>query len=72
MEGFGLPNSHSLFNICRGHSFAELDDELGDLLDVDDIFALFGLFLVLYYLGAASDLEGVIFGHPLAVCGDIP
>ena len=36
----GSPYSHALFDVCRGDPFTELYDELGDLLDVDDIFAL--------------------------------
>ena len=71
-EVSGLPNSHALFDICRGHAVAELDNEFGDLLDIDDIFTLFGLFLILNYLGTASDLEGVVFGHALPVCSNIP
>ena len=71
-RGFDLPNPHPLFDICGGHALTKLDNKLSDLLDIDDIFALFGFFLILYYLGTAGDLERVVFGHALAVCGDVP
>jgi len=47
---------HALLDIRGRDALAEVDDKLGDLLDVDDIFALLGVLLVLYYLGAAGNL----------------
>jgi hypothetical protein len=67
-----LPYSHALFNICGRYTLAQFDDEFGDLLDVDDIFALLGVLLVLYYLGASGDLEWLFFLHSLPVGGNIP
>jgi hypothetical protein len=65
-------HAHALFDICGRHALAEVDDKLGDLLDVDDIFALLGVLVVLYYLGASRDLKGLLFGHSLPVGGDVP
>ena len=65
-------DAHAFFYIRRTDSLAELDDEFGDLFDVDDIFALVVVLLVLYYLGAAGDLERVVFGHSLAIGGNVP
>ena len=71
-RGGCIPYSHALFNIGGGDTLAELNDEFGNLLDVDDIFALVGVFLVLDDLGAAGDLEGVVFLHALSVGCYIP
>lgn len=56
-----VPYSHAFFYVCRANPLTELDDEFGDLLDVDDIFALVRVFLVLYYLRTSRDLERVVF-----------
>ena len=66
------PYSHALFNICRRHALAELNNELGDLFNVDDIFALIIVFFILDDLGTSGDLEGVVFLHPLPICRYIP
>lgn len=36
------PDTHTFFNVSRGDFLAEPDNELGDLLDVDDVFGVFG------------------------------
>lgn len=51
-----LPYSHALLDICGGYTLPEVDDELGDLLDVDDIFALLRVLFIGDDLGAAGDL----------------
>ncbi len=51
-----IPNSHALLDICRTNALTKLDDELGDLLDINDILALFRVFLILDDLGTSSDL----------------
>ena len=70
--GESVPYSHTLFYVCGTNPLTELDDKFRDLLDVDDILALFGVFLVLYYLGTSGYLKGVVFGHSLPVCCDVP
>ena len=67
-----VPYSHAFLDICRANPLAEFDYEFGYLLDVDDIFALICIFLVLYYFGASGYLEGMVFRHPLPVGCDIP
>lgn len=71
-KGESVPYSHALFDVCGAHPLTELNNEFGYLLDVDDIFALFGVLLVLYYLRTPGYLEGVVFGHSLPVCCDVP
>ncbi len=70
--GQGLPNAHALFNICRTDTLTEFDDELGDLLDVNDILALVRVLFILNDFGTPSDLEGMVFLHSLPVCCNIP
>jgi hypothetical protein len=72
MKQSNSPYSHALLDICRAHSLSQVDDELGDLLDVDDVFALLRVLLILDDLGASCDLKRLLLGHPLSVGGDIP
>lgn len=51
-----LPDSHAFLNICRTHALSQVDNELGNLLHVDDMFALVRVLLVLDDLRAASHL----------------
>lgn len=67
-----IPNSHALFDICRTHSFPQVDDELGDLFDVDHIFALVGILLILDNFCTARHLERLLLCHTLAICGNVP
>lgn len=67
-----LPDSHAFFDICRTHALPQVDNELGDLLHVDDIFALVRVLLILNDLGAASNLQRLLLCHPLPVGGNIP
>lgn len=56
-----IPNTHALLDIRRTDSLAQVDDELGNLLDVDDIFALFSVFAFLNDLGATRHLQWLFF-----------
>ena len=51
-----LPDSHAFLNIRRTNSLAKLNHKFGYLLDVNNIFALLRVLLVLYYLGTPCDL----------------
>jgi hypothetical protein len=66
------PYSHTLLDICRTNPLTEIDDELGYLLDVDDIFTLLGILLILNDLRTPGDLQGLLLLHPLSVCSDVP
>lgn len=66
------PDSHAFLDICRTHALAQVDNKLGDLLHVDDIFALVRVLLILNDLGATSYLQRLLLCHPLPVGGNIP
>lgn len=51
-----LPNSHAFLNICRTDPLTELNHKFGYLLDVDNIFALLRILLVLYNLRTPCNL----------------
>lgn len=72
MQVMDVPDTHALLDIRRADALAQVDDELGDLLDVDDIFALFRILLVLYDLRTPCDLQRLLLLHALSVGGDIP
>lgn len=67
-----LPDSHAFLDICRTHTLAQVDNELGDLLHVDHIFALVRVLLILNDLSAACYLQWLLLCHSLPVGGDIP
>src|ERR1700760_3627342 len=62
-----LPNSHAFFDISRADSFTQVHDKLGDLLDIDNVFALLGIFIILNDLRTPGDLERLFFLHPLSI-----
>ena len=33
-------HSHALFNVCRCHRIGQVDDKLGKLFDIDDVFRI--------------------------------
>lgn len=67
-----LPDSHALLNICRADTFSQIDNELGNLLNVDHIFVLLWIFFVRNDLGAAGHLERLFLSHSLMIGENIP
>ena len=51
-----IPDPHALLDICWADTFTQIYDELCDLLDVDDIFALLSILFIFDDLRTPSDL----------------
>lgn len=67
-----LPNAHAFLDISRTDALAQVDDKLGDLLDVDHVFALLRILLVLNDLRTSCNLQRLFLLHTLSVGGDVP
>lgn len=67
-----IPYSHTLLNICRRNTFTQVDNKLGDLLDIDNVFGLVRVIVALDDLRATRHLKRLFFRHPLLICSNIP
>ena len=72
LSSSNVPYPHALLNIRRTNSLSQVDDELGDLLDVDEVLALVRILLILDDLGTSCHLQRLFLLHALSIGCNIP